>query len=68
MSEARRRASIPGGTPAINRPRNGNDGQRIFEREDVGKACRDIFAHAVANHGLRSNAVRHPPLRERILQ
>jgi hypothetical protein len=44
----------------------GDDGERIFEREDAGDASGYVFADAVAGHRRRLDAKRHPPLGERV--
>ena len=56
-----------GGKIVDQAPANGDDSERIFEREDAGQAGGHVFADAVAHHGRRLDAERHPPLRQRVL-
>ena len=56
-----------GGKIVDQAPARRDDVQRIFKGEDAGEAGGDVFADAVAHHGCRLDAKRHPPTRQSVL-
>ncbi len=63
----RHREHRPGGHLLHQPPAEGDQVERVLEREDAGQAGRDVLADAVAEHGLGAHPPLHPQPGEGVL-